>query len=152
MDVQKELRLTQRNNDSALNFPLPARCHAEDSVLKFREKVGLNSIFPLNLWFICANKTSSKCEWIQFVFLSLCLKKKKKNILVDEISQQLSNPVPLYFMWNGNEEFHISFEKQENTICTYNVTIFFSDLFIYLIVCFLNCWFFTIVWSGDMSK
>lgn len=73
-------------------------------------------------------------EFNLFFCLSVS-KKKKKNILVDEISQQLSNPVPLYFMWNGNEEFHISFEKQENTICTYNVTIFFlTYLFIWLFV------------------
>ena len=52
----------------------------------------------------------------------------QKTFLADEISQKLNNPVSPYFMWNGSREFHISFERQDNMICIYNVIKNFSDL------------------------
>lgn len=88
--------------------------------LKLTEKVGLNFIFLLNLWFMCSTKQVVNVNEFSWLFCPSL----SKNLSCDEIPQKLNN----LFCWNGSREFHISCERQENMIHIHNVTKNFSDL------------------------
>lgn len=113
-------------------------------MLKAERKSWPELHFPFESGNYICNKASSKCEWIQLVILSFCL---KKNIFhADEIAQKLNNPVSPYFMWNGSS-FMFCLQAKHHCMHLQCDKEFFWLMCIFF--CNLHSQF-NIVWLGDV--